>query len=70
VVLVPAAICGMKGKPGLLAAGILLTPVFSIMGAIRLAKYDSYWARKWYGYDKPARQLGAPQQDCIRAAPA
>jgi hypothetical protein len=55
VVVVPAVICGIKGKPGMLAAGILLTPVFSIIGAIRLAMPDSYWARKWYGDDELRR---------------
>jgi len=38
----------LKGKPGLVASGLLLTPVVWLIGSVRLAKPNSYWARRFY----------------------
>jgi len=50
-------ICFLKGKPGFGALGILgfFLPVIgwvAIIGATRIAKPDSWWARKYYGPEK------------------
>ena len=44
-------VCGLKGKYGMIAGGILLHPLWFV-GAIRLAKPDSFWARRKYGENK------------------
>ena len=49
-----AIITGLKGKYGFLAAGLLLG-IFWIVGAIRLAKPDSWWAKQVYGQEKLRR---------------
>jgi|GEM_PF-5465723 len=54
VYVVPMVITGLKGKQGMLLAGVFLHPVWWV-GAIRLALPDSYWARRFYGPDKLAR---------------
>ncbi len=46
-------VCWLKGKPGMVAAG-LFVPVVGLIGAIRLAKPGSYWAWHWYDADKIA----------------
>jgi hypothetical protein len=46
-------VCGLKGKYGMIAGGIFLHPLWFV-GAIRLAKPDSVWARKNYSEDKMA----------------
>ncbi len=46
-------VCWLKGKPGMVLAG-LLVPLVGLIGAIRLAKPASYWAWHWYGPDKMA----------------
>jgi hypothetical protein len=40
-----AVICGMKGKLGFVALGLVI-PIFWIVGAVRPAKPDSYWASR------------------------
>ncbi|MFC6237878.1 hypothetical protein [Longivirga aurantiaca] len=47
-------LCMLKGKPitGLIG---LPVPFFAYVGAIRLAKPTSFWARRWYGPKKMAR---------------
>ncbi len=42
-----AAICAMKGKLRFVALGILL-PIFWIVGAVRPAKSNSFWASRFY----------------------
>ncbi len=49
-------LCEMKGKPWFTALGLLFIP-FSLVGAIRLAKPESYWDRKWYGKEKHDRTV-------------
>jgi hypothetical protein len=55
--IVSLVISGLKGKPFFVAIGILTLPMpaFSflpIMGAIRMAKPNSKWARKYYDVEK------------------
>jgi hypothetical protein len=50
-------ISGLKGKPFMVVMGILTLgmPAFSlwpVIGAIRIAKPNSTWARKYYGEEK------------------
>jgi len=47
-------LCMLKGKPitGLIG---LPVPLFGYIGAIRLAKPSSFWAKRWYGPKKMAR---------------
>jgi hypothetical protein len=40
-------LCAMKGKLGFVALGVLL-PIFWIVGAIRPAKPNSFWASRFY----------------------
>lgn len=40
------AICAMKGKLGFVAFGVIL-PIFWIVGAVRPAKPNSFWARRF-----------------------
>jgi hypothetical protein len=47
------AACWLKGKPGMVLAG-LFVPVVGLIGAVRLAKPASYWAWHWYESDKMA----------------
>jgi hypothetical protein len=51
LVLALPVICALKGKWGFLLLGLLIH-WFWIFGAIRLAKPDSWWARRNYGPDK------------------
>ena len=44
---VPAVLTALKGKYGYTAVGVLIHPLWWV-GAIRLAKPDSYWARRFY----------------------
>jgi hypothetical protein len=41
-----AVICATKGKIGFVALGVLL-PIFWIVGAVRPAKPDSFWTRRF-----------------------
>lgn len=52
--LVLSVMCLLKGK---LVTGLLgmVVPILSIVGTIRLAKPQSYWARRRYGPDKLAK---------------
>lgn len=43
-----AVIAALKGKPFLVLAGLVLTPVLWVVGTARLAKPNSYWARRFY----------------------
>jgi hypothetical protein len=56
IYLVPAVITGLKGKQGMVTAGVFLHPVWWV-GAIRLARPDSYWARRFYDDAKRRRAL-------------
>lgn len=44
-------VTALKGKWGMVAAGLLVHPCW-IFGAIRLAKPDSFWARRFYSNSK------------------
>jgi hypothetical protein len=44
---VPAVICLLKGKMITAGIGVAYIPL-GVVGAIRLAKPDSWWGRKWY----------------------
>jgi hypothetical protein len=46
-------VCWLKGKPGMVVAG-LFVPLVGLIGAIRLAKASSYWAWHWYDAGKMA----------------
>ena len=54
VFIVPATITALKGKQGVVIAGVFLHPCWWV-GAIRLARPNSYWARRFYGQDKLRR---------------
>jgi hypothetical protein len=41
----------LKGKPGFGGVG-MVWPIFALIGAIRMAKPHSWWARKYYGTEK------------------
>jgi hypothetical protein len=45
-------ICFLKKKPVFAVLGITQSPLWAIIGACRIAKPDSWWARKKYGPDK------------------
>ena len=45
-------VCGMKGKNGMATLGCIISGLFAIVGAIRIAKPTSWWARKYYGPEK------------------
>jgi hypothetical protein len=47
-------ICLLKGKVVMGPAG-LPAPIFSFLGAFRLAKPESFWARRFHGEKKPVR---------------
>jgi hypothetical protein len=42
-----AVVCAMKGKFGFAALGVFL-PIFWIVGAVRPAKRNSFWASRFY----------------------
>jgi hypothetical protein len=54
LLMVYTVICLLKGK---LATGLigLVVPVISLVGAIRLAKPESYWAKRYYSEEKLTR---------------
>ncbi len=54
LVVLPIVVTASKGKYGMLALGVLIHPVWWF-GAIRLAKPNSYWARRFYDADKLQR---------------
>ncbi len=45
--LVPAAVCLLKGKPITAGVGVVYLPL-GFVGAVRLGKPDSWWARHFY----------------------
>ena len=47
-------VCLLKGKLVMGLAG-LPAPLFSYIGALRLAKPESFWARRFYGEKRLAR---------------
>ena len=49
-----ATVTALKGKWGVLALGLLVWPAW-VLGAIRLAKPDSWWARRFYPPDRRER---------------
>jgi hypothetical protein len=51
---VTGVVTGLKGKYGFLAVGLLIG-LFWILGAIRLAKPDSWWAKRFYDEEKMRR---------------
>jgi len=54
ITLGPLVICVLKGKYGFALFGVLISALWWI-GAIRLAKPTSLWARRWYGEAKLAQ---------------
>ena len=61
VFLIPLTITGLKGKTGMLPLGLLFHPIWWV-AAIRLAKPNSWWARRFYDESKLARaQARFPQ---------
>lgn len=53
----PATVTLMKGQKALFAAGLLVLGVVWMIAAFRLARPDSYWARKFYGTEKFTRSV-------------
>ncbi len=51
---VPAIVCGLKGKPWMLILGLVF-PVLLWIGSSRLAKPDSWWARTEYDQEQLGR---------------
>jgi hypothetical protein len=51
---VPIVITALKGKQGVVLAGVFFHPCWWV-GAIRLAKPDSFWARRFYDDEKLGR---------------
>jgi hypothetical protein len=47
-------VCWLKGKRGLFVLSFLI-PFVPFIGAIRLAKPNSYWAARWYDAEKMER---------------
>lgn len=54
-VLLPAVVTGLKGHVGLFVAGFLLVGVVWVIAALRLARPNSLWARRFYGPEKLGR---------------
>jgi heme O synthase-like polyprenyltransferase len=54
-VLVPAVVTGLKGHWALLGAGILVLGLVWLIAAFRLARPNSYWARRFYSPEKLER---------------
>jgi signal peptidase I len=48
------AVTALKGKWGMLVFGLIFWPAW-VFGAIRLARPNSYWARRFYDEEKRAR---------------
>jgi hypothetical protein len=44
-------VCGLKGKNGMASLGLFIS-VVAMCGAIRIAKPQSWWARRYYGPEK------------------
>jgi hypothetical protein len=56
VVVASIVMCALKGKWGMLFGGFFIHPLWFV-GAIRLAKPKSWWARKRYGSEKFGRAV-------------
>ena len=65
----PAVICFMKGKPWFALLGLFVVAAFSIVGAIRLAKPTSSWARR-YDDAKLAESIERFPDDARKLDPA
>ena len=59
---VPAVICLLKGKPVTAGLGVVYIP-FGLVGMARLAKPDSWWARRRYSPDGRRAQRSARRFD-------
>lgn len=56
LVILPAVVTALKGRYGLLLVGFLVPGIFVwVIGALRLARPSSFWARRFYSADKRAR---------------
>jgi hypothetical protein len=55
LVLVPAVVTGLKGQWALLGAGFLLLGLVWLIAAFRLARPNSFWARRFYSPEKLER---------------
>ena len=54
IILIPFIITVLKGKSGMVVLGLVFHPVWWVT-AIRLAKPNSWWARRFYDERKLAR---------------
>ena len=54
LIVIPGVITGLKGKSGMVVAGLFFHPCWWI-GAILLAKPNSWWARRFYDEGKLRR---------------
>jgi hypothetical protein len=48
IALAMVVVCGLKGKWGFVVLGFAL-PILWIVGAVKMAKPNSIWARQYYG---------------------
>jgi len=55
VALTPAVVTVLKGHLALFVAGFLLLGLVWIIAAFRLARPNSFWARRFYGPEKLER---------------
>ena len=49
LLLMPAVITWLKGRPGFVLAGLLVGGIVWMITMWRLAKPNSWWARRFYG---------------------
>lgn len=64
LVFLPATVTTLKGHWGLLLAGFFFLGLVWIIAALRLARPQSWWARRFYGEEKRARaraRYGGPR---------
>lgn len=60
-------LCLLKGKVAMGLVG-LLVPALSLVGALRLAHPESFWARRWYGEPRTERARARHQRLLSRRA--
>lgn len=60
LVVITIVVTALKGKYGLVAVGLLIHLCWWI-GALRLAKPGSYWARRFYDLDRLRAQARFPR---------
>jgi hypothetical protein len=48
IILAVVVVCALKGKWGFVALGFVL-PILWFVGAVKIAKPNSFWARRYYG---------------------